>query len=213
MHQHFLAFGSEARSELAILDALEPVDVHEIRNHMDFLLHIVHRVRFHLEKARNRSNVIAPFDRKFYEGEKAWLKSDKRDVGTVKRRNHLDVFGGREYLFSYEGARRVRNCVVNVQYIEIVIFSDVDHLAGQRIGVKREVEQRILRHLDFVEEYVADHVLETHRHRVADKMDLMASLCERLTELGCDYTASAVCWITSNSDFQLIISLGKIIHL
>ena len=58
----------------------------------------------------------------------------------MKRRDHFDVLRRREDLFCDKCACRMRDGVVDVKDIEIMIFCDIDHLAGERISVEREIK-------------------------------------------------------------------------
>jgi len=99
---------------------------------------------------------------------------------------------------------------VTVKEIQVLEFCDLDHFAGKGQCIKREVEERITGHLDFMENDVICKSGQAHRKGIAYEMNVVSSLSKSLAEFGGDDAAPAVRWIASDTDVHGRNSLHKV---
>jgi hypothetical protein len=91
-------------------------------------------------------------------------------------------------------------CVDDIEFLEA---RNLHHFARKSRGVQREFEKGIGGHLDFVIEDVSLVSVESHRHCIADEVDLVTLESKGFTEFGGNYSTASVCWVTNDADFHI----------
>ena len=81
---------------------------------------------------------------------------------------------------------------MRVQHVESLVLRGLEHRDRERERVRRILEERIRRNVDFVVVDVLDEVRQPERLRVADEMDLVSATRELDAELGGDDAGAAV---------------------
>jgi len=87
-----------------------------------------------------------------------------------------------------------------MQEIEPLAFSNLRHARGESEGIRRIVEQRVVRDFDFVIVDTRRVGIETDGIGVADEVDLMAAMRQFETELRGDDPATTLGGIAGNAD-------------
>src|SRR5580700_8218582 len=91
---------------------------------------------------------------------------------------------------------------MNVQQIQRSFFRYFVHSGGKRQSVRRVIEQRVRRDLDFMEINALVRFTQPDRHSVTDEMDFMAARSKFDAQF-CRYdSGAAVRWIACDSDFH-----------
>ena len=116
-----------------------------------------------------------------------------------------DDFGRRaaKDLLCQVGACSMGNGIVAVKHIELFVLRHFNHFARESEGVEREVEEGIVHHLYFVvEDVVLISCAQPERHCITNKVNAMAPIRQRLSQLRGDHSASTVGGVTRNTDVQ-----------
>src|SRR5579871_280057 len=101
----------------------------------------------------------------------------------------------------------MRDCIVDVQNVQVIDFRYFRHARGQRQVIWRILKQRILRHRDFMKEDAWLLGVEADGLLVSDEMHFMATLRQLNAEFRAHHSAAAVGGITGYSDLHLVMPL------
>src|SRR5262245_38196021 len=96
----------------------------------------------------------------------------------------------------------MRNCVVNVEDIQLLRLGNFGHAGGEGETIGRKLEERIRRYFDFVIVNALVAGGETDGVGVGNEVNLVTARGEFHTEFRGDDAASAVGGITGDSDSQ-----------
>ncbi len=173
VHQDGLAIGRPFFGEALIGCAGVQIAVHEVGDHLDGALDVEIFEGLVQQILRNGGDAVALLDGEFGDGQVAAVAADQGDVRAVQRGDEGQAprggHGARQH-----GADGVGDGVVHVQQIERLGLEDLEHFCGERQGVGRVVEQRIGRHLHFVEMDVRVVGVHADGWGVADEVDVVA---------------------------------------
>jgi hypothetical protein len=127
------------------------------------------------------------------------------DVGAVQGGDKGYVFAGLlKYLAGKVSCRGMRYGVVQVQYVELLVYDNVDHGAGQGGFVGGEVEQRISRHLYLVVINIGvEALLQAHGLLVGDEVNFIAFVGQGEAQLGSEHTATTESGVANDTYFDV----------
>jgi len=106
------------------------------------------------------------------------------------------------HLLRQNGARRVRNGIVDVEKVELLVDADFHHLGSKRQGVMTVIEQRVLEHFDFVQKNVLPEPVKARRELGADEVHSVAPSGERQPDFSGNDSAAAEGRIAGDPDPQ-----------
>jgi len=133
--------------------------------------------------------------------------SDDRDVGTVKRRDKVDVFARlTEHLPRDPGARGMRDCVMTMQQLQLMRPDDFVHPYRQSEIVWRKLEEGIAPDVDLVKKDARQKRRKPKGLTVGDEVDFVSSVRQRNSELCRDGSRPTVRRITRNSYLHSALS-------
>src|SRR5947209_20593110 len=104
----------------------------------------------------------------------------------------------------------MRNCIVNMQQVQLVIDNHVHHSTGQGSFVRLIIDQWIGCYPHFVIEYICIIFSEPYWLLICNEVYLMAFICQRFPEFRGKDTTSSKCRITNNSNAHLLIILNEV---
>ena len=142
-------------------------------------MNAVVRERFLFEKTRNGSDPVTLFDAEFHDRQKTRFKAYKRDVGSMQGGHHCEF--AVHYLSCKIRADRMWYRVVSVDDIQLVKSCNFNDFACERRRVHWEFKKGIAGKFHFMIVHIPLKAVQSHRHGVADEMDLMPSSCESLS--------------------------------
>jgi hypothetical protein len=148
--------------------------VHEVRDHLDRLLHLELDLGGLPEELRDRGDRVRALDAEARHLVEGTVLSDQRDVGAVQR-GHQPGRRIAHELPGQEAGDGVGDRVVDVQQVEPALARDFGHLGRQREVVGRVVEEPQRGAIHLVEADVLVELVGAHQEALRDEVDLVVA--------------------------------------
>ena len=208
MHQHALVVRRILPPHLGGNLRIADVDIaiHRVVDHLNWFLYVEHSLGPVAQVIRNRGNPVALFDRIPGNRKIGAVQTNKGDVGPVQSGHKGQPFLLRaigEHLPGQHRTHRMRNRIVHMQQVQIVKLCNLRHASGQGQVIRRIVEQRIPRNLDFVIMDIRFRAPEADGLRIRNEVDFVAALRQFQAEFGGHNTTAAIRRITSDPNFHV----------
>ena len=198
-----------ANASLVALAAIpfRPAGVDEIIDDPDLAADVEFFDRPVLKIMGHRRDAVRFLDGEFDDPAERRVGPDQGDIRAVEGRDRLEppVI---EDLFGQIGAGRVGEGIMGMNDVEMMDLRQFDQFGGQPQLVGGELEQRIGRDFDLVNENVLMERAQTKGGRVADDMDLMAFLSQTDRQFRGDDPAPPVGRIANDADVHPKILSG-----
>jgi hypothetical protein len=131
--ENLLAVRTDRLPEIASVLTAEAIDIHKVRDDLDFLPDSKMLVGFLAKVIRNRRHPIGLIDGISHHRGIGGVLADNRDIRSVKGRHDRYVPALLEENLPREhGAGSMRNRVVHMEQVQFFMRDDIDHLACQR---------------------------------------------------------------------------------
>jgi hypothetical protein len=184
-----------------VTDGLVDVAVDEVGDDGDGARDIEIGEGFVAQVIGDAGDAVAFLDGVARDGQIAAVEPDERDVGSVQRGDERETAAaGGEHLAGEQGTDGVRDCVVDVEEIEIIELGDFRHSRGEGEIVGGEFEERVIGDGNLVIEDAVVAAGEAKGLRVGDEMDFVALGGELDSELSGDDAGAAVGGIAGDAD-------------